>query len=186
MSLTGASLTRFTSLNVALGGMGARPNSDGLSMTAFPSGAGAFPVEVAEVAAPVIFNSKEFAPDTGGAGRYRGGLSQRIEVGSSIGEDLIPSAAAFERLTSGPVGRRGGHAGANGEVRITDGTSVTDKGLYHILAAERLVLLTPGGGGFGDPADRDRDAVARDLSHGLISPDAAEALYKFHPDQQED
>ncbi len=178
IALSGAGKTAFTSLNVALGGMGARPHSDGLSTTAFPSGVGAVPVEAAEVAAPVIYHSKEFAPDTGGAGKQRGGLAQRIEIGSRLGEDLSLSAAAFERLTTGPAGRQGGLSGAKGQVKITDGTQITDKGIYRIPAGARLILQTPGGGGFGEPAKRDRDAVARDLSEGLISQEAAERLYQ--------
>jgi N-methylhydantoinase B len=178
ISLSGTRRNPFSSLNVALGGMGARPTSDGLSTTAFPSGVGAVPVEAAEVAAPVIYHSKEFAPDTGGAGQYRGGLAQRIEIGSRLNEDLSLSAAAFERLNNGPAGRQGGLSGAAGQVHITDGTKITDKGNYRIPAGERLILQTPGGGGFGTPADRDRGAVARDLSNGLISDEAAKTLYK--------
>ncbi|MEH6728901.1 MAG: hydantoinase B/oxoprolinase family protein, partial [Hyphomicrobiales bacterium] len=178
LSLSGAGTTQFTSLNVALGGMGARPSLDGLSTTAFPSGVGAVPVETAEVAAPLIYHSKEFAPDTGGAGTYRGGLAQRMEVGSRIGEALRLSAAAFERLTSGPAGRQGGQNGAAGRVSITDGTVIRDKGIYEIPAGERLILQTPGGGGFGDPAKRDRAAVAQDLSHGLITAEAAKTIYQ--------
>lgn len=186
MSLSGAGPTDFTSLNVALGGMGARPTLDGLSTTAFPSGVGAVPVEAAEVAAPLIYHAKEFAPDTGGAGKFRGGLAQRIEVGSRIGEDLSLSAAAFERLTNGPAGRQGGMGGAAGKVTITDGTEITDKGIYKIPAGERLILQTPGGGGFGKPADRDREAVARDLKQGLISEEAAATLYQNEPIQREE
>ncbi len=178
LSLSGAGPTEFTSLNVALGGMGARPTVDGLSTTAFPSGVGAVPVEAAEIAAPLIYHSKEYAVDTGGAGTFRGGLAQRIEIGSRLDEDLSLSAAAFERLTAGPAGRAGGRAGAPGRVTISDGTKIKDKGLYTIPAGERLILQTPGGGGFGDPAKRDRDAVDRDLSEGLISHEAAKTLYK--------
>ncbi|SIT10860.1 N-methylhydantoinase B [Roseivivax lentus] len=177
MSLSGAGATEFASLNVALGGMGARPGADGLSATAFPSGVGAVPVEAAEVAAPLIYHAKEFAPDTGGAGKYRGGLGQRIEIGSRIGEDLSLSAAAFERLSTGPAGRQGGRDGAAGQVQTTDGTTITDKGLYRVPAGERLILQTPGGGGFGDPAERDPEALARDREHGMVSDEAAKTIY---------
>lgn len=183
LSLSGAGPTQFTSLNVALGGMGARPTLDGLSTTAFPSGVGAVPIEAAEVAAPLIYHSKEFAPDTGGAGTYRGGLAQRMEVSSRIGEPMSMSAAAFERLTSGPAGRQGGGNGTEGRVSISDGTVIKDKGIYEIPAGERLILQTPGGGGFADPADRDRAAVKRDLSHGLITADAAQTDYKLDETQ---
>ena len=182
LSLSGAGPTAFTSLNVALGGMGARPELDGLSTTAFPSGVGAVPVEAAEVAAPLIYHAKEFAIDTGGAGKYRGGLGQRIEIGSRIDEDMTLSAAAFERLTSGPSGRQGGGDGAAGKVTISDGTMIVDKGLYAIPAGERLVLQTPGGGGFGAASARDGLALAKDVLHGMVSPDSEKGTY--HPINQ--
>ena len=169
ISLSGAGDTSFTSLNVALGGMGARPESDGLSTTAFPSGVGSVPVEAAEVAAPVIYHLKEFASDTGGAGQFRGGLGQRIEIGSRIGEDMTLSAAAFERLNIGPAGRQGGQSGAPGQVTITDGTTISDKGLYTVPAGERLILQTPGGGGFGPATARDNAARDLDLAYGLVT-----------------
>lgn len=178
LSLSGAGGTAFSSLNVALGGMGARPGSDGLSTTAFPSGVGSVPVEVAEVMAPVIYHQKEFAPDSGGAGQYRGGLGQRIEIGSRLGEDMMMSAAAFERLTTGPAGRQGGGAGAKGQVSITDGTRVTDKGMYRIPAGSRLVLHTPGGGGFGPAPLRDPHALDQDITDGFVTPDAAREHYQ--------
>ncbi|MFT5048603.1 MAG: N-methylhydantoinase B/oxoprolinase/acetone carboxylase alpha subunit [Porticoccaceae bacterium] len=186
LSLSGAGETKFTSLNVLLGGMGARPTLDGLSTTAFPSGVGAVPVEAAEVAAPLIYHSKEFVQDSGGAGEYRGGLAQRVEVGSRINEELSLSAAAFERLTTGPAGREGGQAGASGCVRISDGTDINDKGTYRIPAGETLILQTPGGGGFGNPHRRSRSVVAKDLSHGLISEDAAMNIYHSKDNQYEE
>lgn len=184
MSLSGGGTTPFTSLNVALGGMGARPGADGLSTTAFPSGVGAVPVEAAEAAAPLIYHSKEFAPDTGGAGTRRGGLGQRIEIGAREHRDLTLSAAAFERLTTGPAGRQGGGPGAKGRVHLTDGTRITDKGIYTIPAGERLILQTPGGGGYGAPETRDRDAVKRDLKDGLISDETARDIYKLDTERE--
>ena len=179
LSLSGAGATSFTSLNVALGGMGARPHLDGLSTTAFPSGVGAVPVEVAEVSAPLIYHAKEFAQDSGGAGQHRGGLGQKMEISSRLNEPLSLSAAAFERLSSGPAGRSGGQAGSQGKVGISDGTRISDKGSYIIPAGKRLILETPGGGGYGNPAQRDRAAVARDLACGLISEESARTHYHY-------
>lgn len=186
MSLTGTGPRPFSSLNVALGGMGARPGQDGLSTTAFPSGVGSVPVEIAESAAPVIYHSKEFAADSGGAGQFRGGLGQRIEIGAVDNEALALSAAAFERLKVGPAGREGGLSGGKGRVEMTDGTVVQDKGNYEIPPGERLILTTPGGGGFGNPKNRDQDALARDVSQGLVSKERAETLYEFNESQQEE
>ncbi len=186
MSLSGIGARPFSSLNVALGGMGARPGEDGLSTTAFPSGVGSVPVEIAETAAPVLYHSKEYAADSGGAGQYRGGLGQRIEIGAVEDEPLALSAAAFERLRVGPAGREGGLPGGRGRVEFTDGTVIQDKGNYQIPPGERLVLTTPGGGGFGSPENRDPAALARDVSRGLVSRERARSLYQFNESQQEE
>lgn len=205
LSLSGYGEKPFSSLNVALGGMGARPTCDGLSTTAFPSGVGSVPVEVAEMVAPVVYHHKEFAIDSGGAGQYRGGLGQRIEVGARHNEPLSVSAAAFERLQFGAAGRHGGRAGAAGMVEITQSaqrdqrdssaqntvltentddpgqsnrTRVTDKGQYTIGTGERLILQTPGGGGYGDPKKRSTEAVARDVERGFVSSAKVNELYR--------
>ena len=128
--------------------MGARPDCDGLSTTAFPSGVGSVPVEIAESVAPLIYERKQFVPDSGGAGRQRGGLGQEIVL-----------------------------CAARGEAMISDGRRVTDKGLYRIATGDRITLRTPGGGGFGDPTERDPALLARDLTQGLISAEAASTLY---------
>ena len=186
LSLSGTGENSFTSLNVVLGGMGARPTVDGLSTTAFPSGVGAVPVESAEVAAPLIYHSKEFITDSGGAGRFRGGLSQRLEVGSNRDQELNLAAAAFERLNEGPAGRQGGHRGSAGKVFLSNGTRIDDKGFHRIPAGETLILQTPGGGGFGDPIHRDRSAVKRDLEYGLISEEAAKHIYHLNDNNSEE
>ncbi len=167
----------FASLNVALGGMGARPASDGLSTTAFPSGVGVVSVEVAESVAPLIYERKEFAPDSGGAGKWRGGLGQEIRIRAAKDQALIVSAAAFERLRRGAEGREGGLSGLPGAARITDGTEITSKGLYRIPPGEALVLRTPGGGGFGPATERGKGRVEDDLRRGMITQAVAHEIY---------
>ncbi|MCY6381687.1 hydantoinase B/oxoprolinase family protein [Hoeflea prorocentri] len=179
MSISGNNEQPFSSLNVALGGMGARPGCDGLSTTAFPSGVGSVPVEIAETSAPLVYHRKELTTDSGGAGQYRGGLGQTMEISARHREALTLSAAAFERLTTSPSGRSGGLGGAKGRVEISDGTVVVDKGLYQIPPGARLILHTPGGGGFGNPENRDREALKRDLAHDLVSEEMAQKLYQF-------
>ena len=70
------------------GGMGARPGADGLSATAFPSGVMTMPIEATEQAGPVVIWRKELRPDSGGAGRFRGGLGQVIEIAPEIAPAL--------------------------------------------------------------------------------------------------
>jgi N-methylhydantoinase B len=166
----------FTVTAVTNGGTGARPIKDGLSSTAFPSGVRGTPVEINESVAPLIFHRKELRPDSGGAGAYRGGLGQVIEVESAIGADF-ELLAAFDRIDYGARGRNGGLDGKRGSVDIRDGRKLRSKGTQDVKAGERVVFHTPGGAGFGDPKNRDRDALDDDIRDGLVSPTAAKDLY---------
>ncbi|PTM57117.1 hydantoinase B/oxoprolinase family protein [Phreatobacter oligotrophus] len=154
------------------GGTGARPMKDGLSATAYPSGVKGTPVEIAESITPLIFWRKEFRVDSGGAGATRGGLGQVIEVGSRIGKpfDLL---AAYDRIDHPPRGRDGGKNGAAGAVALKSGKVLKGKGFQLIPPDDRLVVMTPGGGGIGDPVKRDRKAVEKDLAEGLVTPKGA-------------
>ncbi|VFR38396.1 N-methylhydantoinase B [plant metagenome] len=147
------------------GGMGARPGLDGLSATAFPSGVHTMPIEATEHTGPIVVWRKELRPDSGGAGRYRGGLGQVIEIAPADGHEFDFSAM-FDRITSPPRGRDGGAAGAPGKVALDDGTVLRPKGWQHVPAGRRLVLNLPGGGGFGDPARRAEDARTQDRVRG--------------------
>lgn len=140
----------FTITAVTNGGTGARPTKDGLSATAYPSGVKGTPVEINESVAPVLFWRKELRPDSGGSGRYRGGLGQSIEIESAIGADF-ELLAAFDRVRFPARGRAGGGDGAPGSVSLDDGTKLAAKGVQTIPAGRRLLIETPGGGGFGEP-----------------------------------
>ena len=154
------------------GGTGARPRRDGLDATAFPSGVRTMPVEATENVAPVIFWRKELRPDSGGAGRFRGGLGQVMEIGTK-GDLAFAVNAIFDRVAHPPKGRAGGQDGAPGAVRLKSGAVLRTKGYQVIPDGDRLILELPGGGGYGDPAERDPAAVARDIRDGLVSPPAA-------------
>ena len=156
------------------------PDKDGLSATAYPSGVRGTPVEIAETQTPLIFWRKELRPDSGGAGRTRGGLGQIIEIESGIAEpfDLL---AAFDRIDYPPRGRDGGRDGAAGFVGLKSGQTLKGKGFQQIPPGDRLVVLTPGGAGIGEPGERDRVQVANDLADGLISQETAERIYGYKP-----
>ena len=149
------------------GGTGARPGRDGLDATAFPSGVRTMPVEASENVAPVIFWRKELRPGSGGAGRTRGGLGQVMEIGTK-GELEFAVNAIFDRVGHAPKGRDGGQDGAPGAVRLKSGAKLRTKGYQVIPNGDRLILELPGGGGFGDPAERDPAAAARDVRDGLV------------------
>ena len=150
------------------GGTGARPQSDGLSATAYPSGVKGTPVEIAEQITPLIFWTKEYRPDSGGAGRMRGGHGQNIEIESRIGEPF-ELLAAYDRIDHPARGRDGGKDGAPGVVAFKSGKTLPGKGFLMVPADERLVIKTPGGGGIGDPAERDSERVAAERKAGLVT-----------------
>ena len=173
--------TEFAVELVFNGGTGARPHLDGLSTTAFPSGVWGSQIETTEAVAPVIFHKRELRTDSGGAGKYRGGLGQRIEVSSAIDQEFMVFLSV-ERILNPAEGRNGGHAGAPGRIRIGEnGSDIAGKGELRVKRGETLIFETPGGGGFGDPSERDRDQVAFDLSAGVVSDAAAQKLYGKRP-----
>ena len=157
-------------------------DKDGLSATAYPSGVRGTPVEIAETQTPLIFWRKEFRPDSGGAGRTRGGLGQIMEIESGIDEpfDLL---AAFDRIDYPARGREGGGDGVAGLLLLKSGKALKGKGFQLIPPGDRLMIMTPGGGGIGQPAERDRAQVANDLADELISPETADKIYAYKPPQ---
>jgi N-methylhydantoinase B len=163
------------------GGTGARQTSDGLDATAFPSGVRTMPVEATENVAPVIFWTKELKPDSGGAGRQRGGAGQIMEIGTK-GELEFAVNAIFDRVANAPKGREGGKDGAAGAVHLKSGANLRTKGFQIIPDGERLVLELPGGAGMGDPTARDPALVARDVRDGLVSAAVARQVYKVAVD----
>src|SRR3954470_10032377 len=168
----------FSTVIFHCGGTGARPGKDGLDVTAFPSGVRTIPVEATESVAPVMFRRREFREGSGGAGRYRGGLGQIIELG---GADGMPVAMLcnFERLNNPAGGRDGGGSGAPGKVSLGSGKPIRSKGRQTVPGGDYIRLELPGGGGFGSPAERDPDQVAADVADGLISRDMAERDYRI-------
>lgn len=162
------------------GGTGARPHKDGLSTTAFPSGVRTTPTEVNEVTSPLIFWKRELLPDSGGAGRFRGGLGQAIEIEHAKGAPFAISKM-FERVVHPAKGRNGGQDGARGKVALKDDRVFRGKGKESIPEGATLVMETPGGAGIGEPTQRDGVQIESDLREGLISKLAAERIYGLDP-----
>jgi N-methylhydantoinase B len=164
----GATGRRAEVLMFNSGGMGARPTLDGLSATAFPSGVHTMPIEATEHTGPIVVWRKELRPDSGGDGEFRGGLGQVIEIAPMDGHEFDFSAM-FDRVGHPARGRNGGGDGRAGIVRMDDGTLLRPKGWQHVPAGRRLVMELPGGGGYGDPANRDGEARAADRTKGYVS-----------------
>ncbi|MEP3688303.1 MAG: hydantoinase B/oxoprolinase family protein [Sulfitobacter dubius] len=158
------------------GGSGARPEHDGLNATAFPSGVMTMPVEATEHAGPVVIWRKELRPDSGGAGRQRGGLGQYMEVSAREGHEF-DMQAMFDRVDHPARGRQGGASGAPTTIARDDGTPMRGKGKQFVPHGRRVMMAFPGGAGYGDASERPKDLVKRDLLRGYISAEVAAADY---------
>ena len=157
----------FAVTAVVNGGTGARPNKDGLSATAYPSGVRGTPVEINEAVAPLLFLKKEYNPGSGGKGKFNGGLGQVIEIKSAIDEDM-DLLASFDRIKFPARGRLHGDNGNAGQVSIKNKRKLNGKGTQVIKAGEILQIFTPGGGGLGDYSDRDKELIETDIENELI------------------
>ena len=174
--MEGSAVRAFNVTTFHSGGAGARPRQDGLSATPFPSGVRNVPIEITEAITPLVVWRKELRRGSGGPGRQRGGLGQRMEIANRDGA-AFGIQARFERGVYPARGRSGGEAGAKGRLSLATGASLAIKGLQIIPAGDRLIVEMPGGGGYGDPFARDPALVARDVRYGLIEADQAEAEY---------
>lgn len=164
------------------GGHGGSPEGDGLNHGNAPiSTATIPPMEILESAYPVMFKQWALRPDSAGAGQYRGGMGATYEI-----EVLEESATAFlfgERGRFAPKGVAGG-----GDAALNRFEYEQDDGWHAPPMASKMVgiklqrgqsvrLDTPGGGGYGAPANRAAADVARDVAGGLLAPDYATQTY---------
>ena len=109
-------------------------------------------------------------------GRYRGGLGQVIELGGADGAP-ISLLCNFERIGNPARGRDGGGTGALRRVSLASGRPIRPKGRQTVPPRDFARLELPGGGGFGDPRQRDPERVAEDVADGLITRATAESDY---------
>jgi N-methylhydantoinase B len=171
----------YVSYETVKGGFGARPTKDGINVIASGiSNTMNTPVEVLEMAFPVRVERYEVNPDSGGAGRYRGGCGSRRVWRMLDGADAT-GALCMERMTSPPFGLSGGKAGAPAVVTLTtpDGATrhLPSKGAFAWSANAVVDMATPGSGGFGPVAERDGQAIGRDLLDGYVTAAAAQRDY---------
>ncbi|WP_204032465.1 hydantoinase B/oxoprolinase family protein [Sinosporangium siamense] len=163
------------------GGAGA-PSADGwLTMSDLGSGGTLLldSVEIDELKQPIVIHRRALAIDTEGAGRHRGAPGLEVEYGPVAGE--MEAVYANDGSINPMMGARGGLAGAPSAqlMRNQDGELVELDicGPVLVQAGERLVARTSGGGGYGDPRDRDPEAVAQDVREGWISRERALEVY---------
>ena len=164
------------------GGYGGNAAQDGLTNGCSTIGISkTAPVEVMEQYYPVLFRRFAIHEGSGGAGRRRGGFGVHYEVELLRGEARASFVMDHGRF--GPPGVLGGGAGAANVVKLhRSGTTTTpehlskDQGL-HLRQGDRVEVMTPGGGGYGDPLTRERELVARDIARGYYTREQAERLF---------
>ena len=167
----------FTLTLFGAGGVGGRPDKDGLSTTGFPTGVRAAPTEVLETLTPLVQRRRELRADSGGPGEYRGGLGQVMRV-SRRGDNGWTLNANIDRVENPALGAEGGLAGAPGE--FTDdatGEQLPRKQLVRLTPDSVVQLRFPGGGGYGDPRKRPAARVLDDVANGYVSREAAREFY---------
>lgn len=158
-----------------LGGMGARSSKDGLSTTGFPSGVGGVPTEVVETQAPLIQKQRALRTDSGGPGKHRGGLGQRITIGH-LGTESWSVSGMVDRTRFAPDGLAGGCSGLVGEF-LLNRESMPPKTVMWMEPEAEVQMNPPGGGGFGDPFERSPERVFDDVVNGYVSIESAAKDY---------
>ena len=140
------------------------------------------PIEAVEQQYPVRVERTALREDSGGPGRFRGGLGLTREVRFHTPDGRLSVLA--ERAVLPPFGVSGGGPGARNHFWVRRGTRAIEPsplpgkvGGFPLEAGDVVVMDSSGGGGFGDPLDRALDAVAADLAEGYVTPGAAEAMY---------
>lgn len=173
----------FVDYETVAGGMGARANRDGLDgVRVHASGSSNLPVEALEHAYPFRIERYSLWEDSGGAGRFRGGMGV-VRDYRVLADDIVVSLSS-ERQHVAAEGLKGGGAGAAGRFVLNPGTA-EEKKLPSAAAEVRLPrgavlrILTPAGGGCGNPRERDRDGVERDLREERVTLEQARAIYSW-------
>jgi N-methylhydantoinase B len=167
--------------DIEVGGWGGHAGGDGASALScgLHNNTNA-PIEMVEAKYPVTFMKYGLIPDSGGAGQFRGGLGLVREWRLDAAEGSL--STNFERFRHAPYGIEGGAPGSLSRTTVThpDGSKTALRSKVSGIPLQRgdiVTIETSGGGGYGDPARRDPQRLARDLAEGLVTPDRAASLY---------
>ncbi len=165
----------FSSLYFASGGYGALKDLDGWSTMPHPSNMAVVPVEIWETLTNTTIVEKRLRPDSGGPGQWRGGLGQDVVLRNDT-DEIVVMLGMGNRTVYPAKGLAGGGKGTLREHQLSDEV-VHAKGRIEIAPGESVRIIEAGGGGFGDPLERDRESIAADIANGLVSVDAAKRDY---------
>ena len=158
------------------GGLGARAHKDGVDgIHVHNTNSANIPVETLESEQPVMVEAYELVQDSGGAGRYRGGMGIRRRV-RAVGHDATINLGGPCNIVPA-WGIEGGAPGSLARVELAEGVNPLNRRDGTVPAGRSAAAVTSGGGGYGDPQQRDREAVKRDLREGRISARAATEVY---------
>jgi N-methylhydantoinase B len=165
----------FSTIYFAAGGYGALEDLDGWCTLPHPSNMAVVPVEVWETLTHTTIESKKLVTDSGGAGRWRGGLGQEVILRNDTGNPVI--TLGMGNRTMFPA--RGIFSGGDGALRVhaVDGKPVHAKGRNELAPGQRMRIVEAGGGGYGDPKERNPAAVAEDVAQAYVSREAANEIY---------
>ena len=170
---------RFAATETIYGGLGARVTKDGINSIAFPNNLANIPIEVLETRAPYVIERYELIQDSGGDGKYRGGLGARRDY-RLFGDCRLVYKA--DRHTSRPWGAVGGKEGVRGKtllIRNGKEEELHPKDEYDLKAGDFISIQTPSGGGSGKPEAREASRIIDDLKNEYISKEKAETIYRF-------
>ncbi len=166
----------YTFMLFQCGGTGARPTKDGLNNVGFPSGVAGVPAEVLESLTGLVMERREVRPDSGGPGQFRGGCGQFTSFVDRSGQTWSMSGM-YDRLKFPAQGLLGGGSGQPGTFSLSDGRTANPKELLFHPSTTRVDTALPGGGGYGDPFQRDPAAVLDDVLNGYVTIEAAARDY---------
>jgi len=168
---------RFMQWLISAGGTGARPDKDGYAATIWPANIANVPVEILENVSPLLVVNKEFVPDSGGPGKYRGGndLRHTIRVRSPYPAQVN---LFFERTRFPALGYHGGRDGRCAEIVVNGSLRLKGKQKYQLQPGDEVSFCFGGGGGYYPPEQRDPELVLRDVINGFVSVESAARDYR--------
>lgn len=162
------------------GGMGAGAANDGNYTYIFPANGANTPVEILESDTPLLVEKRELIADSGGPGKTKGGLGRRIEFKIPTGDDapLPPVNLGIQsgRFRYPPEGLFGGRSGASARF-LVNGEPGNPYGLTRLNPGDVITMDAAGGGGYGEPGERDPELVREDVADGYVGIENAREQY---------